>query len=179
MKTTELDRRRSHWLKTAKHICVATLSRAELLRSTCGDNTDKARRAVSLAGERLHSMLRELGDIEKGALPLGAYSLFPDGAEEHVHHAIVLLIGARLCDELGVSVGSVGDIVDLVSGRDAEVALATRALFRIDGLLRPHVNIEHRTRVLDQLRVSLRESIFNLALGIEPDVEFLVIEGDV
>ena len=57
--------------------------------------------------------------------------MFPDGLEEHVHHTLVLLVAARLSGDVSFECSRVGDIVDLVSGRDPETALAVRSLFRL------------------------------------------------
>jgi hypothetical protein len=173
---TDLEQRRSDWLKEAKKLVMAVLSRQAALEDACpqfqsDDDRQEALKRAAVANEQITAHCERLHEIETSGAPLLGAAACGITGNEILRVAFTLMVMARLGDDLSRQTRDVASIVDLAGSRDPDTALEIRSAFRSDtGILRPLVEMR-LALTLDECDITIKERIFNAALGMRVDAE--------
>jgi len=169
----ETEKTRTAWAATATRLAEKMLERkakVDDLRQNLplgmADKQETLREICSL-GKDIAGIADELDDLEKGA-PVGATALCGRNPGVVPRMALALMAAARWDQNVSRETHEVQDVTLLVSAVDSESCLQTRALFRDDSPLRPHILIAYAT-TLDESGVRLKEGSLNRLLGQKPD----------
>jgi hypothetical protein len=174
MKKNEEEQRRSQWLATIKQITEKCFERESRLSDVCPQRTSldsnvkkQALKEIAMLSGEISKKVATLADIERDQ-GFG-FGVLGHAQEELTVVVLSLLFAARLDASVGRSIRSIQDVMDYASVRNPSIALNVRNLFRSDGKLFPFISLG-RYIVLDELTVTLRESVFNRIIGQPSDL---------
>jgi len=172
---TNIDKRRSEWLKVIKQITERCFERESRLSDLCPQRyapLDKEAKTVALkeiAGlsRDISADVERLNQVEQGggigfSVVLGSP---PDGL---VAVAMALLVSARLDCAAGHQIRNIQDVVNFTAVRSPTICDQVRSLFRSDSILYHLVGMG-RGVALDMCTCTLRESVLNRILARPSD----------
>ena len=173
-KVNDLEQRRSLWLATGKQITEICFERESQLGDLCPQRTsldqktkNQALRKISVLSKEISKKVETLADIERDqGFGFGVLGHDPD---ELTVVVLSLLLAARLDASVARSIRTIQDVMDFTAVRNPSIALIVRNMFRSDGKLFQFISLG-RYIVLDELPVTLRESVFNRILGQPSDL---------
>ena len=173
MNKNDIEQRRSLWLAAVKQVVEKCFERESQFSDLCPqrhlDETTRteALRKISTLSKDISQLVLKLEGIEqKGGL---GFTVVLGEVEELEILVMCLLLGSRLEVSVARSVRTIQDVMDFVGVRNPSISLKVRSMFRSDGRMFPLVAMG-RYIVLDELTVTLKESVFNKILGMPSDL---------
>jgi len=173
MKKSDMEQHRSLWLATVKQVVEKCFARESQFSDLCPQRhleetaRIEALRKISTLSKQISQLVSKLKGIEqKGGL---GFKIVLGEVEELEMVVMCLLLGSRLEVSVARSVRTIQDIMDFGGVRNPSISLQVRSMFRSDGRLFQFVSLG-RYIVLDEMSVTLKESVFNRVLGMPSDL---------
>jgi hypothetical protein len=174
-KVDNIEQRRSQWLATGKQIVETCFAREAQLGDLCPQRANllqkdknQALRKISILSKEISKKVEALAEIERDQ-GFGFSKVLGNNADELSVVVLSLLLCARLDASVARSIRVVQDVMDYTAVRNPSIALQVRKMFRSDGTMFPFVTMG-RNITLDELSVTLKESVLNRILGLPSDL---------
>lgn len=163
------------WLDNIKKMVMSVVERETLFGDVCPsyNPTVEEKRDVL---KKLVVKNSEISDLIERTLEIettdfGISLILPKNQmNPEIALVLYLSVSARLDGGLGRMFRQVSDYVSHVAHRDPTTALQVRNLFRCDSPIHELIAMEKDIIVLDDAKITLRESAFNKAVGNTSDL---------
>ena len=180
-----LNDRRTRYLTVAKEITQELLKRDGLYSDLCPahnrlceDARHTTLRDIAACTARIESLCDEVRTIEsEPGTGLGIPVLFQPEPGNVIRTTVTLLLTCACSAAARRFVHEIGELLDIVGGRDPASALELRIALRADGVLRPFVRFDMDIVLSECANVALTEDAFNRLLALPPDPEFKALDS--